>query len=75
LLCSKDVAALLGRLMTVDGHLPSGSQASLLLSYLINRRTYDEIALFAEAKGLEMTLHVDDARLSVQVSSPRRRST
>jgi hypothetical protein len=64
MLCAKDVSALLGRLLTIDGHLPTGSRASPILSYFVNRLMFDEIAACATSRGLTMTLYVDDMCLS-----------
>lgn len=62
--CAKDVATLLARILTVDGHLPTGSRASPILSYFVNREMFDEIALYAQTMALVMTLYVDDICLS-----------
>jgi RNA-directed DNA polymerase len=62
--CAKDVATLLARILTVDGHLPTGSRSSPILSYFVNKEMFDEIAIYAQTMGLVMTLYVDDICLS-----------
>ena len=62
--CALDVAALLARLLTREGHLPTGSKSSPILSYFAHREMFDAIAAYAAERGLKMTLYVDDMAIS-----------
>jgi Reverse transcriptase (RNA-dependent DNA polymerase) len=62
--CSHDVARLLATVCTADGHLPTGSCISPLLSYFTHRRLFAEIEKSCDAKNVIMTLYVDDLTLS-----------
>lgn len=62
--CSHDVARLLATVCTADGHLPTGSCISPLLSYFTHRQLFAEIEKLCLAKGVTMTLYVDDLTLS-----------
>ena len=58
--CDGDVAGMLAKLLTVDGHLPTGSSASPIVSYFAYEDLFDELAVLAEACGCKMTVYVDD---------------
>lgn len=58
--CAPDVAALLSKLLTVDGHLATGSSVSPILSFYAHRQMFEEIAALTQARGLVMTCYVDD---------------
>ncbi|MEO3431973.1 reverse transcriptase family protein [Inquilinus sp. CAU 1745] len=62
--CRSDVAMLLAKLLTVDGHLPTGSSVSPILSYFAHKRMFDEIAQLADYLNLRFTVYVDDMCLS-----------
>ncbi len=62
--CSHDVARLLATVCTADGHLPTGSCISPLLSYFTHRRLFAEIEGLCVEKRVIMTLYVDDLTLS-----------
>jgi len=62
--CSHDVARLLATVCTADGHLPTGSCISPLLSYFTHRRLFAEIEKHCVARNVIMTLYVDDLTLS-----------
>ena len=62
--CSHDVARLLATVCTADGHLPTGSCISPLLSYFTHRRLFAEIEKHCVASNVIMTLYVDDLTLS-----------
>ena len=62
--CSLDVARLLATVCTADGHLPTGSCISPLLSYFTHRRLFSEIEALCLEKCVTMTLYVDDLTLS-----------
>lgn len=58
--CNGDVAGILARLLTVDGHLPTGSSVSPILSYFAYEDMYEEISILAKNRGCTMTCYVDD---------------
>jgi hypothetical protein len=62
--CSHDVARLLATVCTADGHLPTGSCISPLLSYFTHRQMFAEIEKHCVASSVVMTLYVDDLTLS-----------
>ena len=62
--CRGDVAMLLAKALTVDGHLPTGSPASPILSYYAHKGMFDGIADLAARRGLKFTVYVDDMCLS-----------
>lgn len=58
--CEGDVAGMLAKLLTVDGHLPTGSSASPIASYFAYEDLFHELSVLAEACGCKMTVYVDD---------------
>ena len=58
--CAGDVAGILARLLTVDGHLATGSSVSPILSYFAYEDMFGEIEELAIQRGCEMTCYVDD---------------
>ncbi|WP_167730251.1 reverse transcriptase family protein [Terasakiella sp. SH-1] len=62
--CSKDIAALLAKLTTVNGHLATGSSVSPILSYFAHRPMFEEIHALVETREAIMTLYVDDISVS-----------
>ena len=62
--CRKDAAMLLAKLLTVDGHLATGSAVSPILSYFSYGKMFDEIAEVADHLGLSFTVYIDDMCLS-----------
>lgn len=62
--CREDAAMLLAKLLTVDGHLPTGSPVSPILSYFAHKPMFDEIAQLADDLDLRFTVYVDDMCLS-----------
>lgn len=62
--CRSDVAMLLAKALTVDGHLPTGSPVSPILSYFAHKRMFDCIAELAQGRSLTFTVYVDDMCLS-----------
>lgn len=67
--CRGDVAMLMAKALTVDGHLPTGSPVSPILSYFAHKRMFDEIANLASENGLTFTVYVDDMCLSGESAS------
>ncbi len=60
MMCDGDVAGMLARLLTADGHLATGSSASPILSYFAYDDMFAEIEALAVDRGSEMTCYVDD---------------
>ena len=59
-----DLAGMMASALTVDGHLPTGSAVSPLLSYFTHRRLFAEIENICLAKECTVTLFVDDITVS-----------
>lgn len=60
MMCDGDVAGMLARLLTVDGHLATGSSASPILSYFAYDDMFAEIEALAVDRDSVMTCYVDD---------------
>jgi len=58
--CAGDVAGMLTKLLTVSGHLPTGSSVSPILSFYAHLPMFEEINALALANGSVMTCYVDD---------------
>jgi hypothetical protein len=61
---SYDLAKLMATICTVDGHLPTGSCLSPILSYFVHRNLFAEIEKRCMDRGVTLTLYVDDLTLS-----------
>lgn len=59
-----DVASRAKRLLTYDGHLPTGGNASTILSFWAYKPMFDEIELLAKQHQCEFTLYVDDMSIT-----------
>lgn len=68
--CVKNFLAQKG--VTCCNHLISGSPTSQLLSYLVNRKMFDELYMLATKQGIAMTIYVDDITFSSQNRISRR---
>jgi len=62
--CSPDVASLLCKLTTLNGHLPTGSPTSVILSFFAYKDMFDAINALSIQNGVTMTLIVDDMTFS-----------
>lgn len=62
--CQPDVADLLSRVLTYNGHVPTGSRVSMPLAYFANKKMFDEMAALASDAGATMTIYVDDLTFS-----------
>lgn len=62
--CKGDVAELLAKLLSFEGHLPTGSSSSPIIAYYSFRRMFDEIAELARGQRLTMTCYVDDITIT-----------
>jgi len=69
--CDGDVAGILAALLTVDGHLPTGSSASPILSYFAYEDMFGAIAEAARQRGCVMTCYVDDMVFTGPGATPR----
>lgn len=58
--CAGDVAGLLAKLLTYNGHLPTGGSASPIIAYYAFRSMFSEIADLARRQNLVVTAYVDD---------------
>ncbi len=59
-----DAGGLLTRLLTVRNHVPTGSCASQVVAYYGNFAMFQEIAELCGARGLTLTVYVDDLTIS-----------
>ena len=59
-----DVASRAKRLLTYDGHLPTGGNASTILSFWAYKPMFDEIEALAKQHQCEFTLYVDDMSIT-----------
>ncbi|MDF0544698.1 reverse transcriptase family protein [Sphingobium sp. H39-3-25] len=64
-----DVASRMTKLLTINGHLPTGGNASCILSFWAYKNMFDEIAALAAAKGCTFTLYVDDMTITGQFAT------
>lgn len=62
--CSPDVAELLAKLLTCDGHVPTGGCASQIVAFYSHKQMFDEIYRLAADRGITMTCYVDDLTFS-----------
>lgn len=69
--CASDVAETLTRLATFNGHLPTGSPLSPILAYFAYYDVWQAVAAFAGAKGLMLTVYIDDVTVSGNKVSAR----
>jgi hypothetical protein len=58
--CEPDVAGLITRLVTVDGHLPTGGNASPILSYFAYAGMFEEVDAVAGQRSSVMSCLMDD---------------
>ena len=62
--CETDVAAVLAHLLTVKGHLPTGSPVSPILAFYAFFDMWHAIATLAEHCGCKITVYMDDLTVS-----------
>ena len=62
--CPLDIAETLTSMSCHNGHLPTGSPLSPILSFYANFNTWQAIANLCSAYGCKMTIYVDDLTLS-----------
>ncbi|MCX7164772.1 MAG: reverse transcriptase family protein [Rhodocyclales bacterium] len=68
--CSPDVAGLLAKLTTYDGHVPTGSSVSQLLAFFAAKPMFDELDNLAAKHGLRFSCYVDDMTFSGARATP-----
>lgn len=68
--CSPDVAGLLTKLTTYDGHVPTGSCVSQLLAFFAAKPMFDELDSLAANSGLRFSCYVDDLTFSGTLATP-----
>jgi len=71
LLWRRDVAGLGKALLTCRGHLPTGGNASPLLSFWAYKPMFDALAQLAELNGCVFTVYVDDMTMTGQLACRR----
>jgi RNA-directed DNA polymerase len=59
-----DVAGMIAKLVAIDGKMPFGSPVSPVLTTHVHRAMFDEIYELCQARGLRMSLWVDDLTIS-----------
>ncbi|HEY1720120.1 MAG TPA: reverse transcriptase family protein [Magnetospirillaceae bacterium] len=62
--CESDVAAVLAHLLTANGHVPTGSPVSPILSFFAFFDMWHSIALQARNEGCKVTVYMDDLTVS-----------
>ncbi len=62
--CPPDVAAVLARILTVDGRLATGSPVSPILSFCAFFDTWSDVARLVAEAGCVLTVYMDDVTVS-----------
>ena len=62
--CNKDVASILGQLLTANAHLATGSTVSPILSFYAFRDMWLAIATIADGAGCKLSVYMDDVTIS-----------
>lgn len=70
--CSHVVALSLSHILTVHGHVPTGSSVSQCLAYWVHRNMFDRLAAACQRFDGHMTVYVDDIFVSSGVVRKRR---
>ncbi|WP_161635413.1 reverse transcriptase family protein [Methylomicrobium lacus] len=68
--CPKDVAGILTALSTYNGHLPTGSPLSPILSYFSHIEMWEEISNLVQQNGCILTVYMDDLTVSGEKVTP-----
>lgn len=69
--CSPDVAAVIMRLTTAFGHIPTGGNSSTIIAFFAFKPMFDEIYELAQKQGLVMSCCVDDMTFSGAAATSR----
>jgi hypothetical protein len=67
MLCAADVAAVLTKLATRNGHLPQGSPCSPILAYFAYCDMWDGINAIVKQSGCKLSIYADDITISGEV--------
>ena len=62
--CEPDVASILAELLTVNGHLATGSTVSPILSFFAFHDMWHAVARMVEEAGCKLSVYIDDATIS-----------
>lgn len=62
--CAGDAAGILAKLLTYQGHLPTGGSASPIIAYYAFRAMFHEMAEMARSQNLVLTCYVDDITIT-----------
>lgn len=62
--CASDIAGILTALSCWNGHLPTGSPLSPILSFYAHMDIWENIATIAKAAGCKITVYIDDVTVS-----------
>jgi Reverse transcriptase (RNA-dependent DNA polymerase) len=68
--CSPDVSGLLTKLVTCNGHVPTGSCLSQLLAFFSTKPMFDNIDSLAKNKAICFSCYVDDMTFSGANATP-----
>jgi hypothetical protein len=68
--CAPEVAMLLTRLNTTNGHVPLGGHCSLQIAFLVAQPLLDDLDRIARAKDVRFTTYVDDLSFSGANATP-----
>ncbi len=62
--CASNIAGILTALSCWNGHLPTGSPLSPILSFYAHMDIWENIATIAKAAGCKITVYIDDVTIS-----------
>ncbi|MBP1881587.1 reverse transcriptase family protein [Agrobacterium rubi] len=68
--CEADVAAILAKLATYRGHLPTGSPLSPIMAFFAHYDVWEAIASHCTRHGYRLTVYIDDVTISGTTLSP-----
>jgi len=68
--CDSDVAKILTKLSTYEGHIPTGSRISQIVAFYSHKPMFDELNVLSKKYDLNMSVWVDDIVFSGKKSSP-----
>ncbi|MXN49406.1 RNA-directed DNA polymerase [Shinella kummerowiae] len=68
--CEADVAAILAKLATYRGHLPTGSPLSPIMAFFAHYDVWEVIASHCTTHGYRLTVYIDDVTISGTTLSP-----
>ena len=68
--CETDIAAILTKLATFNGHLPTGSPLSPIMAYFAYYDVWEGIAKTCHEHGYRLTVYIDDVTISGMKMTP-----